>query len=383
MAEILYIGPVSGYVSPNVVSKGILRALIMSGFHLNVADTTWDGSLNHSDPFFEEHENCLRWLQPNDVANLVNSGRTREEYGSICIAINPSWHLFEIKKQGIKIAGMHVGDVDRIPNQWKIAMEQEDVVLVPSTWGETVVRNSNVKTSVVVINHGIGGAFSNVRTRGDFNYNDATVPFTLLHTCASVFYPERKATPQVVSAFHKLVKDGHNVQLNLIFGIMTKQLKKIIDGIDAEVAKKIEIKFFESNRPQEMIAEEYGNCHALLAPSRAEGFGMMPLEARACGIPVIQTMCTGHQDHFRPNEDYTSWGIVKVPHGAMTKAWGRQFAQAPEVKEEDIYASVIRCMKNWKELKKNALAKSSQVREDWTWERVTRPLAEWIRENSS
>ena len=40
------------------------------------------------------------------------------------------------------------------------------------------------------------------------------------------------------------------------------------------------------------LADVYRNSDALLFPSRLEGFGLVALEAQACGLPVIATRCS-------------------------------------------------------------------------------------------
>lgn len=40
------------------------------------------------------------------------------------------------------------------------------------------------------------------------------------------------------------------------------------------------------------LIEKYQNADALLFPTRTEGFGLVALEAQACGLPVVATNCT-------------------------------------------------------------------------------------------
>ena len=49
------------------------------------------------------------------------------------------------------------------------------------------------------------------------------------------------------------------------------------------------------------LNELYGSCDAYISPYRAEGFNMPPLEAAACGIPVILTSGGSTDDYYDPS----------------------------------------------------------------------------------
>jgi len=381
MIKTLFVGPVSGFASPNVVSKGILRALIQNGMYVSVADTTWDGSFDHTEPFFKQHNNRIRWLKRHEMSDVILSGNIAEDYGNTCIVINPSLELFKIKRSGIKIAGMHVGDVDVIPEKWKQAMGQEDVVLVPSKWCEHIVQSSGIETPTIVINHGVSEIFQPGSPLDAPSHDDQQSPLVLLHACAAVFYPERKATPAVFDAFEELIKAGFNVRMKVVFGLNTKRIQELLDKRSEHAEARMDLIWHQGNRSQYEIAELYRGVHALLSPSRAEGFGIMPLEARACGIPVIQTFCTGHADHFKNGSDPMSHGVVPVPHGGFTEGWSR-YGKAPAVSVEAIFDAVVTCIANYDELRADALARAAKVLDEWAWPNVTKPLIQWIESTS-
>jgi glycosyltransferase involved in cell wall biosynthesis len=378
--KVLFVGPVSGYTSYPVVCKGLLQALVLSGIKPMVADTTSDGSVNHTISSSDISDK-ITWLSQKEIAGIVKEGRVVSEYGKVCIAMNPTHILFDIKESGMKVVGIHVGDVDSIPGAWKALMVQEDLILTPSKWCKSVIEKSEIKTPIMVLNHGIGEDFINYPV-GDFEQEFSRLdsqPISFLHFCAAVFYPERKATPQVLKAFERLVNDGEKVFLKLVFGLKTKPVKKIIRSIPKHVRKHMEIHFHEGGLPQEEIIKIYRASHFLLAPSRAEGMGMMPLECRALGVPVMQTLCTGHADHLKKFSYSGDFGVMPVKHGNLVPAWGK-FGKAPEVTVDAIYNSMKFGIRYWKMLKTNAFDKINVVRRDWSWQQVTQPLVDWLNQ---
>ncbi len=52
-------------------------------------------------------------------------------------------------------------------------------------------------------------------------------------------------------------------------------------------------------RPQRELATVYGQAHCFVMPSIEEGFGMVQVQALACGLPLIATTNTGGEDLLR------------------------------------------------------------------------------------
>jgi len=375
--RVLFVGPLSGYTSYPVVCKGLVQALTSAGFELDIADTTWDGSPDHTAPVLMEEGRSIRFLERKDVVKLVQEGVPYESEGDVCVAVNPSHHMMGIKEKGYKIAGMFVGDVDEIPGAWKSLMERQDVILTPSTWGKQVISKAGVGRPIIVCNHGVSPEF----TAGRLWPRGATDPFVFLHACSAIYYPERKGTPQAIEAFSKLVRDRKDVTLRLILGAKTKPMRKMFNALDEEVIERLQVHFREGAREPPEMRASYLACHAGLFPSRAEGMGMMPIEMRACGLPVIQTMCTGHADHLDPSLDPRQWGITVIRSGEMVEAWGK-FGRAPSVTAKDTYEAMVQCLENYDSLRAAALDASEGVRAGWSWEETTRPLVNWIHDVS-
>ena len=101
---------------------------------------------------------------------------------------------------------------------------------------------------------------------------------------------------------------------------------------------------------------------------------MQPLEARACGRPVIQTLCTGMADHFGPAGELESCGVVQVEHGPLQPAWG-DFGRAPAVTVEAVEAAILSFLARRGKLAQAAMERAAEVASCWSWERTTAALA--------
>jgi glycosyltransferase involved in cell wall biosynthesis len=371
--RVLFVGPLSGFTSYPVVCKGLLQALTGAGFDVDVADTSWDGSPDHTAPELMDDDRSLNFLERKDVVKLVQQGEHSGGEGDVCVVVNPTHHMMAIKEKGYKIAGMFVGDVDKIPGAWQAIMQELDIVLTPSSWGKQVIDQAQLGCEVLVLNHGVSPLF----TTGEQEIDDS--PFVFLHTCSAIYFPERKGTPQTLTAFERLVEERDDVVLRLVFGGRTRPMRKILNALEPRVKERLQVHFREGAREPAEIRRAYLSCHAGLFPSRAEGMGMMPLEMRSCGVPVIQTFCTGHADHLDSDMDPREWGITPVLYGEMSEAWGK-FGRAPTVLADDVYESMLQCIENYPALRAAALDKADAVRANWSWESTTQPLVNWIKD---
>lgn len=262
---------------------------------------------------------------------------------------------------------MHVGDVDMLPADWIEVIKREELTVVPSIWMEDVVRSQVPTANVLVAPHGVGPAF---RKRGPYVQSSVK----LLHFCSSMYYPERKGTPQLLEAITRLVKRGEQLSLTMVVPMLTKPLRRLLGGMDVEAREVVLVVQRPEGMPAEDVVESYLGCEALVAPSRAEGFGMQPLEARACGRPVVQTLCTGMADHFGPDEHPSSWGVVQVCNGELQPAWG-DFGRAPEVTVDAVEEALATFLQRRHELGRVAMDRAAIVGACWAWEVSTAQLA--------
>lgn len=231
--------------------------------------------------------------------------------------------------------------------------------VAPSAWGADVLRRYT-DMDVTVYRHGVGTSpvpSAWPRARG---------PFSVLHMSSSA--GERKGTRQLVEAWRSVEADlGLEPKLILVLSQPDAAL-----GIEASSSIHI---FGRMNLATRAMSQYLSKFHVVAQPSRGEGFGLVGLEALACGVPIIATDCTGHSEWLpgRP-------GAVVVPTGVLEPIDDGPGAMAPSLAANDVAIAIMNAYKDWPAVSRAVREASEQLRLEWSWPAVT---AAWLRETSS
>ena len=110
---------------------------------------------------------------------------------------------------------------------------------------------------------------------------------------------------------------------------------------------KFKYTFFESPSDNK-LAELYSSCDLFVFASHIEGFGLPPLEAMACGTPVVTTDCKGVKEFVVDEEN-----ALLVP-----------------IKKPEVLAQSIIKLYNNPELSKKLRQNGLETAEKLSWERV-------------
>ena len=117
---------------------------------------------------------------------------------------------------------------------------------------------------------------------------------------------------------------------------------------------------------QEVLARIYNAMDVFLLPSKGEGFGIPYIEAQACGVPVIMTKCTSHQELFGGG-----WFIKEmIPEWTPQNSW--QF----NCHTEEVVECLEKAYQEWKDgsIKKRQKAAVRKVKRDYDEDKVYKTL---------
>jgi len=247
-----------------------------------------------------------------------------------------------------RVVGYHVCDCDRVPPVWVHYMNQEDLVLTPSLWCKSAFEASGVTTPIQVVPHGV----SLGKSHQSYAFHVPEGGPAVRHFCSAEIDPSRKGSLEVIEAWKNLDPRGW-----LFVHTDNPAIEAAIKRTPrAEVVKA------PPRNPAEMAAL-YASTDLLVAPSRGEGFGLMPLEALCLGRPVVATTCTGHAMFM----DEDTPGLEPVFHGELAACGG---GRAPRVTVQAVEAALGSGLEKLANLRHAAETHAAELTARWGWETV-------------
>lgn len=264
----------------------------------------------------------------------------------------PSWYAHIPTHESF--IGYHVCDVRPIPTDWKVAINgRGEQVITASRWCSELFHQRGI--SAQVVRHGLDPEIF----KPDLDqWNERTV---LRHFCSSPDV-DRKGTTEVLEASRALLNELDDDVL-----VKVSVPESVVEPIAEKYSGffrggQIEVITDEPGDQQHM-AKELQSVTAVVQPSRAEGFGMIPLESVACGTPVVLTDVTGHSEYV---SDLKHAAFV-VETDSYAPCCG---GSAPSINQDSLVAAMKCAVRYREEMKSSAFSVSEEIRSNWSWDAV-------------
>ena len=241
--------------------------------------------------------------------------------------------------------------------------------LAPSEWAATVLRSEFPLHRVLVAPHGVHPEIHlpSEEAHGERIKEYTAGTFRVVHFTSTL--GQRKGTLELLQAWRDWSQKPPGAQLLIVANPLAvneylwrgKEM-----GLNAAASSVGVVANPEA--PATMLAEALRYAHVVCQPSRAEGFGLIPLESRACGVPVVMTNCTGHTEFWGPQ------GTVTVAHGELAPLDDYPGAMAPSVSAEAIRVALVEAFETWPALADEAARAADSVRSEWSWQKRNAPV---------
>lgn len=168
---------------------------------------------------------------------------------------------------------------------------------------------TEIMNKVVIINHGVNlELFYPKETNKE--------KFTFIANKGFRNLEDRGGLQYLIKSYLEEFKKEDNVKLliklNPAYGI--PQLDKILIELGQTKDSPL-IEFDINSYPYEKLVDFYNQGNIFVSPTRAEAFNLPGLEAKACGLPTIQTNFGGQVDYMKEGTDFfIDYDLTEVKH---------------------------------------------------------------------
>lgn len=254
---------------------------------------------------------------------------------------------------------------DEVPNSWYPYLNQADHILVPSNFVSTTFAKAGFKTHVIPL-----GYDPEIFSQKEYPKYDK---FTFLHYEA---FQDRKGWEDLYDAWMLSGLAEREFECQLILKTI-RSPRKILDTMEKKLLAELSnVEIICGKLPHDSFPALIGSSHVFVFPSRGEGFGLPPLEAMACGVPLIVSAGHSHLDFY--DEDYM-WGVScekKIP--ARYSDWEDQ-GNFVRCNVDDLARKLLYVYEHYEEAKEKA-ASAVEYISKYSYDKSSKKLADFLWE---
>lgn len=254
-------------------------------------------------------------------------------------------------------------------------------VLAPSAWVVGQMQEIAPDVPVHLVPHGVSELFRplNPEERAQLPasdlYKGMRGPGTaFLHMAEGSL--DRKSTYPLLEAFEDALRRGLDASLTIVASGLDRMRLAMRVADSTLLAPRVRV-LPRLNAAAGSLRWVYSCFDFVVQPSRAEGFGMCPLEALCCGTPVVVTLdACGHREWADAHPVLENSGVRGGVNVDMGLEGPTEFdpEPAPTVTAEAIAAALKDAYEHKDKLKLEAEQDAADLARHWVWPNVTRPF---------
>lgn len=271
----------------------------------------------------------------------------------------PTWFEDMLRPHQYNI-GYTPWESTELPERWLEIFNYCDEVWTTSDWVATVYQDAGVVKPIKVFEHGIGPEWQPFKR----NINRGVLRF--LHQGEPA---PRKGAQLAFEAFKAAFGDSTDVELTIkAHKFSTVRTGKGISFGEPRGNVKIIKTFYDESD----LIGLYHNHHVMVYPSYGEGFGLIPLQALATGMP---TVCT---EEWAPYKDYLSLGLESR---YVDTLWPQIHpGKVLEPSFDDLVDKYRYVYDNFSDESNKAFTNSFKIHDYYNWEKLTKNAVQSLEE---
>ena len=239
-----------------------------------------------------------------------------------------------------------------IPESWPHVMNNMDEIWTTSKYCLDVFESYNVNKIIRLVPHGIDPELWKIENR---YIQDK---FVFFHVGGPT---ERKGGQRVVDAFLDLF-DGRDDVILLLKSNEPTECRFYENGTDFKSAKyHPQILSVDYKISTEDLVKLYNASHCLVYPTNGEGFGLIPFQGIATGLPTIVTNATACAD-------FAEMSIPLDSH--PSKGEGVHLGDWVDPDLDDLRDKMKYVYENYEKVKEKTLHSATMIHNTQTWDHV-------------